>query len=658
LAAVWLETQRKLWPLLAEGYLLQPASPEQISHMSGLFVTRFIEKRIDPFVVGNDVKSWQRLGTAYLRYSSTQQNPRSLDDQLTLQLHRAQANKVFIPWEYVFADAAVTGVVNNRTGYNLCKLLMQREGPGAVDVLYVDELSRASRDGVETLLLGTLVENLGKRIIGVSDGFDSSDESSRMKLHFFAMFNEQFVTQHRQRVMRGRDGARRRGGVVGRIALGLKAVPIIDGHGAPVKGRQHKCLSTYAIDEENRHIIELLAKRFVDERQSTYKICREFNTLRLAGRTSWQQGSLLKMLRNEIYAGILVYQRIKHVVDPISGKRTLVKRPRREWKVRRIPKCAIFSWKRWKQICARVSEVQGAGKVRYERRSKNQVYPTRLFSGLLFCGACGSELKLYRSTPNAASYYCRHGRTGARGCTLARSKSTKLIEPALFSYLRREVLTECRILTLVEMVNAAIAEEASKPAIDTAPLKERSTDLKRKRDRLIAVIEEGGCPVGGGIGERISVLEGQIREVAKLESEAESARTQIPSRVDFDIVKALLPRMREVLNQDVAIAMPAMRALFGKIWLYDGGPDKNAPWVAKFRSNVLILAKHLHCEGDSSVPDPLLQLNLKQRIWNALPLEEVQLLSNSTSDQFSEAVLSLADEGKSIAEIETALAGN
>ncbi len=64
----------------------------------------------------------------YIRYSSDNSNPRSLDQQLRLILDRAKQNGHFVPWSYVFADAAVTGTTAERRGYILSKNNGPQEG--------------------------------------------------------------------------------------------------------------------------------------------------------------------------------------------------------------------------------------------------------------------------------------------------------------------------------------------------------------------------------------------------------------------------------------------------------------------------------------------------------------------------------------------------
>ena len=74
-----------------------------------------------------------------------------------------------------------------------------------IAVLYLDEIGRASRDTIEALRLGQLIAIKKKRLIGVSDGFDSDSEMSKIMLSIFAAVQEWFIDQLRSKVYRGID---------------------------------------------------------------------------------------------------------------------------------------------------------------------------------------------------------------------------------------------------------------------------------------------------------------------------------------------------------------------------------------------------------------------------------------------------------------------
>jgi len=100
------------------------------------------------------------LAAGYLRYSDDNSNPRSLDDQLALQIRRAKRDKRFLPWEYTFCDASVTGRTHLRRGYVLAKQTMIDLQDTALDTFYFDDFGRATRGAIESFRLAKLMERL------------------------------------------------------------------------------------------------------------------------------------------------------------------------------------------------------------------------------------------------------------------------------------------------------------------------------------------------------------------------------------------------------------------------------------------------------------------------------------------------------------------
>lgn len=145
-----------------------------------------------------------------------------MDQQLGLVLAKAREKGHFLPWGLVFADAAISGTTSDRAGYRLAKRALGVEGLAA---MYIDEIGRASRDNVETLRLGRLVARTGKRLIGVSDGFDSDNAASKMMLSIFGMVHECFVDQLQSKVHRVMDDAFERGRTSTRRPSGISSSP-------------------------------------------------------------------------------------------------------------------------------------------------------------------------------------------------------------------------------------------------------------------------------------------------------------------------------------------------------------------------------------------------------------------------------------------------
>jgi len=104
-----------------------------------------------------------------------------------------------VPWWYVLADAAVSGTLACRTGYMLAKTLVERRAASGVAWFLIDDLSRMSRNTIESLRLGELADETVVRVIGASDGFDSANPQSSLLLPVLGSMNEAFIAQHARR---------------------------------------------------------------------------------------------------------------------------------------------------------------------------------------------------------------------------------------------------------------------------------------------------------------------------------------------------------------------------------------------------------------------------------------------------------------------------
>jgi DNA invertase Pin-like site-specific DNA recombinase len=327
LARTYLETARRLWPDLVRAGTLPAPDDDVLAAMANQFRDLFLEGTIAGSAGAEAIPSGAELASSYLRYSDDSSNPRSLDQQLRLQLERAQHNGHFIPWAYVFADAAVTATTAARRGYELAKQALAMD---EIKVLYIDEIGRASRYAIEALRLGRLVEQLGKRMIGVSDGFDSELPTSKIILSLFAMLQEWFIDQWRSKVNRGMDDAFRRGTNLHPPSIGYKLQPAADGQGRPLYGKDGKKLMMKVIDEQEAgHVLEAF-QLFGLKRWSRDRIARLFNEKAVDGKRTWDASRIGQLLRRHTYVGIEIYRQRYQIRDPETGKVTVKKRPRQE----------------------------------------------------------------------------------------------------------------------------------------------------------------------------------------------------------------------------------------------------------------------------------------------------------------------------------------
>lgn len=126
LAQTYLTDQRAHWPDLAGTPILPVATDANLAAMASEFETTYQSSQVNTscdFTAAQARKI--EIGAAYVRYSDAKSNTRSLDQLLSNVLQTACRENVFIPWQYVFADAAISGTTQARNGYQMLLVVVQ-----------------------------------------------------------------------------------------------------------------------------------------------------------------------------------------------------------------------------------------------------------------------------------------------------------------------------------------------------------------------------------------------------------------------------------------------------------------------------------------------------------------------------------------------------
>ncbi|HEX6984447.1 MAG TPA: recombinase family protein, partial [Planctomycetaceae bacterium] len=535
----------------------------------------------EPIDIDPPVPEGATLGGGYVRYSDDNSNPRSLAQQLRNVLERAARDRAFVPWGLVFADAAVSGTTARRRGYELAKEAVQRDGGPAT--LYVDELGRAARDAIETLRLGRLITRLRRRLVGASDGFDSDTPHAQMMLAIFAMLHEWFSEQLRGKVNRGMRDAFHRGRNVRPPSFGYRLVPAFDSEGRPLLDRDGSPLKAKVIDPDEAVRVEEAFRLYAERGRGPERIARRFNERNVGGRRSWDRGSILQLLARTTYVGVEYEGQTRQVRDPETGKVTVERRPRAEWRRRDVPHLRIVPDALFERAAELMRERSDAyAEIAAKRkRSRTAAYPKVLVRPVC---ACGAELTLGRSSERYASFCCPNGSKGKHGCTLKTYKSVSIVTEAILNWVKENLFTEAFVDVAVRSANAALAEEAARPREDVRPIVREIKELQAKRDRLARIIDEHP---GGDLGALLRRLQGHERTLKVLRRRLKAAKAAIaplPEPFTKGQVEAELGDAAGLLADEVGVAAPVLAALTGPVTVREGGRTgrKGTPWVASF----------------------------------------------------------------------------
>jgi DNA invertase Pin-like site-specific DNA recombinase len=140
----------------------------------------------------------------YGRYSSDNQREASIADQRRVVRQWAERHAHEIVAD--FSDSATSGAsIHLLTGLqNTLRTACTRPAP--FEVLAVDQLSRLSRDIGDTDAIVKRLRFFGVRVIAVSDGLDTGDETTKISVTVKSLVNELYLDDLRKTTKRGLDG--------------------------------------------------------------------------------------------------------------------------------------------------------------------------------------------------------------------------------------------------------------------------------------------------------------------------------------------------------------------------------------------------------------------------------------------------------------------
>jgi site-specific DNA recombinase len=287
---------------------------------------------------------------------------------------------------------------------------------GEIDCIVVKDLSRFGRNYLE---VGDYLEQifpfLGIRFIGINDHFDSADfegKTGGMDVAFKNFVYEMYSRDLSKKIKSGVDICMKRG----------------EYHaGWTVYGYQRKNDGKMIADEEAaavvRRIFEetasgkkpgILAKELNEEGVPTrlaYKRSRGEQLNRHYPADVWTGDKISSVVRNEVYAGDMVYRRS---LWEGTGERHKVKQPKE------------------KRIIIRDHHESLVERELFELASR-QIHPKRAghtgerpaARGIVFCGCCGNRLELHRT--RKPYYVCRRRKVvSEEGCRVMHVEKEKI----------------------------------------------------------------------------------------------------------------------------------------------------------------------------------------------------------------------------------------
>jgi DNA invertase Pin-like site-specific DNA recombinase len=309
----------------------------------------------------------------YARFSTDLQNERSVEDQIALCEDYARREGYAVVAKYEDRPRSGASVLG-RDG--LLKLLDDAR-TGLFDVLITEALDRLSRDMEDLAGIYKRFSFLGIEIRAVHEG-----QANTVLIGLRGLVGQLYREDNVHKIKRGMAGLVKQGLYAGGLAYGY----------APVAGEKGKRL----IVEKKAQIIRRIFNEYLagsTPRQIAFGLNRDgvppprgtkWNASTINGNRQRGNG----ILHNEIYMGRMVWNRVRMVKHPDTGRRISRVNPESDWKYFDMPELAIVTPETFKQ--AQERKAVRTSMTRQARRA-----PRRLLSGLLRCGACGSGMSVY-----------------------------------------------------------------------------------------------------------------------------------------------------------------------------------------------------------------------------------------------------------------------
>ena len=330
----------------------------------------------------------------YARYSSDNQREASIEDQFRICREQAKREK----WKVVgtYKDAGISGAsMILRPGI---QSLLQDAQAGQFDMVLAEALDRISRDQADVATFYKHLKFADVPIVTLAEG-----EISELHVGLKGTMNALFLKDLAAKTHRGLRGRVEEGKSGGGLCYGYKVVKQLDARGDPIRGNRE-------IDEAEANIIRRVFREFASG-IGPRTIARTLNQEGIPGPSGKPWGDTTirghvkrgtGLINNELYIGRLIWNRLRYIKDPSTGKRVSRLNPEHEWLIREIPELRIVDDRLWHAVRKRQTEIaekyenvtEAVRKHHKKNRLSGKRRPQSLLSGLIVCGCCGGPYSL------------------------------------------------------------------------------------------------------------------------------------------------------------------------------------------------------------------------------------------------------------------------
>ena len=407
----------------------------------------------------------------YARYSSELQRDASIEDQIRVCLERIEREG----WSLVatYSDRAISAAtITNRPGL---QALLTDAKAGKFDAVVAEALDRLSRDQEDVAGLYKRLRYLEIPIITLAEG-----EVDELHIGLKGTMNALFLKDLASKIRRGQRGRVAAGFAAGGLSYGYDVVHEFDVDGNLVRGKRRinlgqaevvgRIFSEYVSGMSPRAIAANLNRDGVPAPRGG-----QWNASTINGHRSRRNG----ILQNELYIGFLIYNRVRMVKAPDTGKRLSRVNPKETWVVVEVPELRIVSDEFWDRA--------QATKTHYGHRPAHKLRrPKRLLSGLLFCRECDGAFTITRP----GKYGCAAHRDKGT-CTNGRQISVERLERRVLAGIKDRLLRPENVAEFIREFHWELKRLRAAETKERAAAEQRLAETETQIQRVVTAITEG-----------------------------------------------------------------------------------------------------------------------------------------------------------------------
>jgi site-specific DNA recombinase len=473
------------------------------------------------------------IAVIYARYSSGLQRDASIEDQIRLCRARIEHEG----WQYLHAytDRAISGASALRPAY---QSLIEDARRGQFDIVVAEALDRLSRDQEDVAGLFKRLRFAGVRLFTLAEG-----EVSELHVGLKGTMNALFLKDLADKTRRGLEGRVRQGRSGGGLCFGYDVAREQDAHGEPIHGGRK-------VNDAEAGIVREIFAEFAAGK-SPRRIAHDLNRERITGPRGgeWDASTIngnaargTGILNNELYIGRLVWNRLRYIKDPSTGKRISRLNEPDRWIVQEVPELRIIPQALWdavkeRQLILKRNTRPDLGDRPFWARQR----PRFLVTGLAKCGECGSSYVKISAT--------------LFGCAAARNRGTcanrlnirlDTLEAIILDGLRSQLMAPDLFKAFCEEFHREVNRLRSDGNAAAEAKRVELDRIERRIRRIVELITDDDAPVRA-LRQELVMLEAR-----QLTLQRELAATDAPAPL-------IHPNLAEVYRQRVARLHDALR---------------------------------------------------------------------------------------------------